>query len=239
MANRKYLLFCIAFIFFTGCAGPAKMSAPEKANVNRFHGSKLPFYEPPKPAEGSLWSEVTEISLFPDMRARKKGDIVTIRIVEDPEASLNANTNTSRSSSLEAAKLKFFGYMEALAEKNKRLAQNPGEDDLMLASLGLKHTGKGTSDRDGHIKAYISAVVEEVLPNGNLFVNGRREIRVNNETQYITFSGIVRPEDISQSNEISSIYVANAKMTYSGIGVIADKQKPGWLGRVVDHVWPF
>lgn len=239
MTNRKYLLLGIAFIFFTGCAGLEKKSAPEKVTVNRFQESKVPFFEPPKPAEGSLWSEVSEVSLFPDMRARKKGDIVTIRIVEDPEASLNANTNTSRSSSIDAAKLKFLGYMEALAEKNKRLAQNPGTDDLMLASLGLKHTGKGTSDRDGHIKAYISAVVEDVLPNGNLYVNGQREIRVNNETQYITFSGIVRPEDISQSNEISSTYVANAKMTYSGRGVIADKQKPGWLGRVVDHVWPF
>ena len=148
-------------------------------------------------------------------------------------------TNTSRSSSLDAAKLKFMGYMKALAEKNSRLAQNPGEDNLMLASLGLKHSGKGTSDRDGHIKAYISAVVQEVLPNGNLYINGRREIKVNHETQYITFSGIVRPADISQSNEVSSTYVANAKMTYSGVGVIADKQKPGWLGRIVDNVWPF
>lgn len=174
MTNRKYLLLCIAFIFFAGCAGTAKKSALKKPNVNRLRGSRLPFYEPPKPAEGSLWSEVAEVSLFPDLRARKKGDIVTVRIVEDPEASLNANTDTSRSSSVDAAKLKFLGYMQALAEKNPRLAQNPGEDDLILASLGLKHTGKGTSDRDGHIKAYISAVVEEVLPNGNLFVNGRR-----------------------------------------------------------------
>jgi flagellar L-ring protein precursor FlgH len=129
--------------------------------------------------------------------------------------------------------------MKALAEKNKRLAQNPGEDDLFTASLGMNFDGKGTSDRDGHLKAYISAVVQKVLFNGNLYVVGKREIKVNNETQYITLSGIIRPEDISPTNEISSTYVADARITYAGIGPVADKQKPGWLGRIVDYVWPF
>jgi flagellar L-ring protein precursor FlgH len=203
------------------------------------HHPQFPSYKPDRPVEGSLWSEATGISLFPDRRARKIGDIVIVRIVEDPEAELNANTKTSRSSSIDAAKLKFFGYMKALAEKNKRLAQNPGEDDLFTASLGMNFDGKGSSDRDGHLKAYISAVVQKVLFNGNLYVVGKREIKVNNETQYITLSGIVRPEDISPSNEISSTYVADARITYAGIGPVADKQKPGWLGRIVDYVWPF
>jgi flagellar L-ring protein FlgH len=203
------------------------------------HHRQFPSYIPPIPAEGSLWSETSGISLFPDRRARKIGDIVIVRIVEDPEAELNANTKTSRSSGIDAAKLKFFGYMKALAEKNPRLAQNPGEDDLMLASLGTKFDGKGTSDREGHLKAYISAVVEKVLFNGNLYVVGKRQIKVNNETEYITLSGIIRPDDISPTNEISSTYVADARIAYAGIGPVADKQKPGWLGRIVDHVWPF
>ncbi|MDY7038955.1 MAG: flagellar basal body L-ring protein FlgH [Thermodesulfobacteriota bacterium] len=179
------------------------------------------------------------INLFPDRRARKIGDIVIVRIVEDPEAKLNAKTKTSRSSSIDASKLKFLGYMKALAEKNRRLAQNPGTDDLMLASLALKSDGQGSSDRDGHVKAYVSAVVIKILPNGNLYINGKREIKVNNETQYITISGIIRPEDVSPTNEISSTYVADARIAYSGIGPVSDKQKPGWLGRIIDHVWPF
>ena len=85
----------------------------------------------------------------------------------------------------------------------------------------------------------MSALVVKVLPNDNLYINGKREIKVNNETQYITLSGIVRPEDISPLNEISSTFVADAKITYSGIGPLADKQKPGWLGRIIDYVWPF
>jgi flagellar L-ring protein precursor FlgH len=238
MTRRKYIILFMAFVFLTGCAGGIK-NASDMGGNKMVHHRQFPSYKPPTLAEGSLWSEASGISLFPDRRARKIGDIVIVRIVEDPEAELNANTKTSRSSSVDAATLKFFGYMKALAEKNSRLAQDPGTDNLIQASLGTKFDGQGSSDRDGHLKAYISAVVEKVLYNGNLYVVGKRQITVNNETQYITLSGIIRPEDISPTNEISSTYVADARIAYAGIGVLADKQKPGWLGRVLDHVWPF
>jgi flagellar L-ring protein precursor FlgH len=227
----------MAFIFMTGCAGLSKKPTQMKETV-QIQKPKFDVYEPPKPEEGSLWSEISGVSLFPDIKARRVGDPVIVRVVEDPEAELNANTNTSRSSSISAAKLKFLGYMKALAEKNSRLAQDPGTDDLILASLGTKFDGKGSTDRDGHVKAYISAVVEKVLFNGNLYISGQREIRVNNETQYITLSGVVRPRDISSSNEVSSTFIADARITYSGTGPVADKQRVGWLGRILDYVWP-
>jgi flagellar L-ring protein FlgH len=238
MADRRYLLLFMTFIYLTGCAGlskePSHVVQPAKIQKPKFA-----VYEPPKPEEGSLWSEMSEVSLYQDMKARKVGDIITVRIVEDPEAELNANTKTSRSSSVDAAKLKFLGYMKALAEKNSRLAQDPGSDNLISASLGTAFDGKGSSDRDGHVKAYITVVVEQVLFNGNLYITGQREIKVNHETQYITLSGIVRPKDITSSNEVSSTYIADARITYSGRGPVADKQQPGWLGRILDHVWPF
>jgi flagellar L-ring protein precursor FlgH len=224
------------------------------AEIKMIHEPQFSGYEPPKIEEGSLWSEIGGIDLYPDRRARKVGDIVTVRIVEDPEAELNANTKTARMSSIDAKlkflgymkalaeknpRLKFLGYMKALAEKNPRLAQNPGEDDLIKAGLGMSFDGKGSSDRDGHIKAYVSAIVLKVLPNGSMYINGKRQIRVNNETQYITISGMIRPEDIGPNNEISSTYVANARIAYSGKGPLADKQRPGWLGRIIDYVWPF
>ena len=237
MVPKRYFLLCIIFVFSTGCAmWHSKTSqVPELKEIQE---PQFPGYAPPVIEEGSLWSDARGITLYPDRRARKVGDVVTVRIVEDPEAELNANTKTGRSSSIDA-KLKFLGYMQALADKNRRLAQNPGEDDLIKAGLGMSFDGKGSSDRDGHVKAYVSAMVVKILPNENLFIQGKREIKVNNETQYIALSGIVRAEDISPFNEISSTYVANAKITYSGIGPLADKQKPGWLGRIVDHVWPF
>ena len=238
MLRKRDWFAIITATVFTSCAAVSTNTAhvPEVKRI------KPPVYtqaQMPVKHEGSLWSEVNGVSLFPDRRARKVGDIVVVRIVEDPEASLDANTATSRSSSLDAGKLKFLGYLKALAESNSRLAQNPGSDNLMLASLGLKFDGKGSSDRKGHVKAYIAAGVTNVFPNGNLYIMGKREIKVNHETQYITLSGIVRPDDISPTNEISSTYVAGMHIAYGGVGVLADKQKPGWLGRVVDYVWPF
>jgi flagellar L-ring protein precursor FlgH len=240
MKTNYYILFSMAFILFTGCAtGTKHKNVAETFVFPKEATPVLQAYQPITVAEGSLWSEARGLDLFPDKRARKTGDIVIVRIVEDPEAQLNANTSTSRSSGVSASQLKFLGYMQALAESNKRLAQNPGTDDLISSALGMTFDGEGSSDRNGHIKAYVSATVEMVLPNGNLYIKGKREIRVNHETQYITLSGVIRPEDISPENEISSTYVADARIGYAGLGPIADKQKPGWLGRVVDHVWPF
>jgi flagellar L-ring protein precursor FlgH len=223
-------------LLMSGCA--AVPLSP--SDVTEMKQIKAPVYPEPAAApqaEGSLWTS-TGIDMYTDKKARQVGDIVVVRIVEDPQASLNANTNVSRSSG-NNAKLKFLGYMDALAEKNPRLAQNPGVDDLISSELGSEFAGSGTSDREGYIKAYVSAVVVKVFPNGNLLINGKREIKVNNEAQYIALSGIVRPEDITSTNEVSSTYVADARIYYSGVGAVADKQKPGWMGKVVDHVWPF
>jgi len=239
MYRKRYFLLWVIIILLNGCLSYYAKDASRVSAIKNIQKPRFPEMKPPVMEEGSLWSDVSGINLYPDRRAMKVGDIVTVRIVEDPEAKLNANTSTSRTSGIDASKLKVLGYMKALAEKNHRLAQNPGSDDLMLASLGLKFDGKGSSDRDGHVKAYVSAVVVKILPNGNFYINGKREIRVNNETQYITVSGIIRPEDISPTNEIPSTYLANARIIYSGIGPLADKQKPGWLGRLVDYVWPF
>lgn len=223
-------------LLMTGCAA-LPVTPSDVAEMKQI---KAPIYPEPvveNRAEGSLWSS-TGIDMYTDRKARQVGDIVVVRIVEDPQASLNANTNASRSSGINA-KLKFLGYMDALAAKNPRLAQNPGVDDLISSELESEFKGTGTSDRTGYIKAYVSAVVVKVFPNGNLFINGKREIKVNNEAQYIALSGIVRPEDITSTNEVSSTYVADARIYYSGVGAVSDKQKPGWMGKVVDHVWPF
>lgn len=234
--DRKILLSCLAFLcLLLGCLAPkAQTPPPGEANL-RFSNSAME-RAPVRPAEGSLWTENVEASLYAEFRAKRVGDIVTVRIVEDPEAELNANTKTSRSSSIQA-RLEFLGYMKALSEKNRNLPQYP--ENIIAADLNSQFDGKGSSNRDGHVKAYVTCVVERVFPNGYLFIQGKREIWVNNEKQYILLSGTIRPEDVNARNEIASTYVADAEIVYSGVGPVADKQVVGWLGRIIDYVWPF
>ena len=85
----------------------------------------------------------------------------------------------------------------------------------------------------------MTAQVVDVLPNGNLIIEGNREVRVNAENQMITLTGMVRPRDITADNVIQSTYIADARIAYSGTGVLNDRQRPGWFTRVMDKVWPF
>ena len=144
MISKNTLILFIAILFLSGCASRPKTSQTYKAEMKRVQDPAFPEYQMPKKQEGSLWSEERGISLFTDFRARRVGDTITIRIVEDPQAKLEANTKTSRASSVNA-KLKFLGYMQALAEKNPRLAQNPGVDTLIESSLATSSDGKGSS----------------------------------------------------------------------------------------------
>jgi flagellar L-ring protein precursor FlgH len=193
---------------------------------------------PLKPAEGSLWTESVEASLYTEFRARRVGDILTVRIVEDPRAELSANTKTSRSSAIKA-RLEFLGLMKEASKHLTTLPQDPLTEYLIDAAIDSEHDGKGSSARQGDVKAYVSCVVEQVFPNGYLFVRGTRQIWVNNEQQYLLLSGTVRPEDINSKNEIASTYVADMEIVYSGVGPVADKQRTGWLGGIIDYVWPF
>ena len=237
MIRKQTLMIGMTILFLAGCASDP-ISPAYRADMKKVQEPSYPEYQSPKVEEGSLWSEQRGMSLFTDIRASRVGDTVTIRIVEDPEAALSANTKTSRSSSVNG-KLQFLGYMQWLADHNQNLAQNPGVDALINSSLVSSYDGKGTSDRDGHVNAYITAMVIKVLPNGNLFISGKREIKVNHELQYITISGIIRPEDVTPANEISSTYIADARIAYSGVGPVSDNQSPGWLARILNHVWPF
>ena len=227
----------------TGCSTLTnRKSAPKLMEKNSTQAPERPVFNVLKPAEGSLWTDNGAALFYEDLRARRVGDSVTVDIVENTSSSMDANTKASRTSSIDAGVSQMAGYMRALEEANKRLNKDKdGELNSILfkASMENKFDGKGTSDRSGQITASIGALVTEVLPNGNLFVFGRREMKVNNEMQTISISGIIRPEDIDTSNRVKSTYIADARIEYTGKGVLADKQRPGWGTRILDHLWPF
>jgi flagellar L-ring protein FlgH len=187
------------------------------------------------PQSGSIWpGENTKNMLYSDNKARYVNDIVTIIVSETTTGTSKAATNTGRTTSATAGIASLLGIDKSIAEKNAKLAT------LELGgsnSNSLK--GQGDTSRGSTLTARVSARVVRVLDNGNLMIEGRRQLTMNAEDQYIMISGIVRPEDITSENLIASQHISDARIQYIGDGVINDKMRPGWLTRVVDWVWPF
>jgi len=229
--NILYVL--MGLVLLSGCASTVQRSAPQ-THAEDIQEASYSNLEPRVPTEGSLWTETGSDMLFVDMRAREVGDLVTVRISESPTGSLSAKTETSRDSSIEAGIPNLLGIAERYGANHSL-----DEENLFKANFKPSFTGEGTNERNGSLDAYITARVVQVLPNRNLRILGKQEIKVNNETQYIALSGIIRPHDIDTNNEVQSCYIADARIDYSGKGIIADKQRPGWLMRVLDTVWPF
>jgi flagellar L-ring protein precursor FlgH len=194
-----------------------------------------PFPQQEQPRyEGSLFiGENGRSLLFVDRKARQINDIITIRIVESATASGEATTETERESSVSGSLEALFGFEKTL--QNNGL--NP--EAVVSTSLSSGFDGSGTTARRNSLRATITAVVREVFANGNLYIEGTKEVVINNERQYIILSGVVRPEDIQTDNSITSDLIADARVVYSGAGALADKQRPGLLGRLLDVVWPF
>jgi len=189
----------------------------------------------PDYSNGSIWQAGTP-SLTEDFKARRKGDIITILISETASASKEAKTDTSRKSGISAGIPNFMGL-----ETSKGVVNLFGGDTskLLNANADSTYGGSGTTSRQEKFTATISAKVTEVLPNGNLLIEGRRNVKVNNEDQIIIIEGTVRPYDISPNNMINSALIADARISYSGKGIISDRQRPGWLMNIIDKVWPF
>ncbi len=187
------------------------------------------------PNEGGIYS-VKSKNLYQDNRARRVGDILLVKIVETSSGKKSANTKTSRASSLTGGISSFFGFEQSLLTKG---GEHTPSRTSMDADLSSGFEGKAETSRDSVVSATISAKVMEVTMDGNLIIQGYREVRVNNETQHIILSGIVRPTDISQDNSILSSSIADARIEYNGTGTLADRQQPGWLANAIDVIWPF
>lgn len=198
----------------------------------------------PPPAEqnpGSLFNPASAEMLFADNRARRVGDIVLINIVENSQARNKATTDASRDSSIG------LGIEHLLDQRLINMGlpvlgidrDNFGETPLIKATSQSQFKGDGETKRESNISATVGARVVRVLTGGVLQVEGAREIRVNNETQMIVVRGLVRSTDIKPDNTIPSTHMADATVEFYGMGILADKQRPGWLTRILENVWPF
>ncbi|ULA63131.1 MAG: Flagellar L-ring protein [Nitrospira sp.] len=197
----------------------------------------VPSLPPPKTI-GSLWQEENgRAYLYEDLRAMRVGDILTVKIVEKHKGSKSADTAAQRdstlSNSMAGSGVGYFGV------PGFRISDEARRGLGIDASASNKFSGKGATNREGTLTGTISVIVVEVLPNGDLRVEGRREVTVNSEKQLMTIAGIVRRVDVDTKNTVLSSAIADAKIEYSGLGVLDDVQRPGWLVRILDWVYPF
>ena len=222
------VLITIAFMV-TGCI-PKQMENVRPDNVF------VPPPEKPKLASGSIWQGESDKSmLFTDKKARYVNDIVTIIVSEIAAGGNKASANTSRNTSTAASIETLLGVENAIIGNNANMNGTISLGGTSANSL----KGAGDTSRNTSVIAKISARVTRVLDNGNLLIEGRRQVTVNADDQFILITGIIRPEDITAENTVASQYVADARILYTGDGIINDKMRPGWLTRVVDWVWPF
>ena len=186
--------------------------------------------------EGSLWEERSS-SFYMDDTARRINDILTIEIDELSNASQQVSTKTSRDSSIIAKITEFLGSPLDFSLDNLWGKDKPFKPEIQ-SSAKSAHSGSGKITGSGQLIASITAKVIEVMPNGNLIIKGRKEVTIEKEKRFIILSGMVRPEDIEFDNTVSSSKVADARIEYTGTGVISDKQSPGIFHRIFDWVYP-
>ncbi len=189
---------------------------------------------------GSLFNPGDAQFLFADNRARRIGDIVMVNITENSRSTLEATTESEKDNSRNLGVQNFFGAKTIGMGKvlGQNLTGDVGNTPLLQFSDSGEFTGEGTTERSADISATVAARVTKILPGGLMQVEGAREVRINEETQILVVRGLVRPRDISPNNTILSTHLADARVEYYGKGVISDKQKPGWLTRILDNYWP-
>jgi len=181
----------------------------------------------------SLWRNGSR-AFFKDQRAARIGDILTITVNFTDNANLSNETVRNRTSKEDSGITDFIGAKTLGAQAQKVL---PGK--LLTTDSTSQYDGKGTVDRKENLKTNVAAVVTQLLPNGNLVVEGKQEIRVNFEIRELIVAGIVRPEDIQSDNTIDSSKIAQARIAYGGRGQITDFQQPRYGQQVTDILLPF
>lgn len=232
MKALAYIFISTLLLLAAGCAGdPTLITANKPVMPPPPSAENL---RPPRPAYGSTFTDRTP-DYYQDLRARNVGDIIVVEIVENSKAKKKNDTKAERTNEYDASIPYFLGYAGGL----RREAGSTNSDPLIGASVTSSHDAKAELQKEDTMTSSIGCTVTEKLPNGNLVVRGSRELQVNGETQYIILQGVVRPTDVTTANTVYSTQLADAKIYYTGRGVLSDKQKPGWLARLLDNIWPF
>lgn len=250
MAKVKHfhiLLSTLALLALSGCNAYDRISDigdhPKLAPVddptmrNGYRPVKMPMPAPTlnERQPNSLWATGGR-AFFRDQRACRVGDILTVVVSIDDQAQLSNQTKRSRSNSNTADATSLLGF----EGKIKKILPS-GVDPTSLIDTGSEtsNDGKGSIGRQEQIDLRVAATITQVLPNGNLVVEGKQQVNVNYDQRELTISGVIRPQDISADNTVSYDQIAEARINYGGRGLIADVQQPRYGDQLFDILMPF
>ena len=218
----RIVIVALAGLLLCGCA--TTPSQPPRA---------LPepvLEQPPKAVNGAIYQAGYDVRLYEDRTARRVGDIVTITLDEETNASKDANTQLGRQYSYALPTPTLMG---------KPLVYN-GTPVSFDVNSDQDFKGGGSSSQSNALSGVITATVVRVKPNGNLVLQGQKKLTLNRGDEYVTLTGEVRPYDIGPDNTVPSTRVANARISYTGDGALADSSRAGWLSRLfMSVIWPF
>ncbi len=190
---------------------------------------------------GAIYQSVSARTWFEDKKARRVGDLITIVFNEQTDASKTASTSASKDSFTSMANPTIFGSsLQFNVPGVVPLQTNIGNNLQTSIDTSADFAGSGSSSQSNSLSGSVTVTVSEVLGNGNLRVRGEKRVRLNQGTELVQVSGIVRPQDIRTDNSVLSSQIADAHINYKGQGIIADVNTNGWFGRIfMSKYWPF
>lgn len=220
-------MICLGILLLSGCSRPSMMVRPGEAEF----APTEPIVPPPVVNNsGSIYTATYAVPWFEDIKARQVGDLLTVVLDEQTDASKSASTEITKDNATDIAAPTVLG-------KDVTLNGNPLTTTLDSAN---DFSGEADSEQSNNLQGSITVTVAQVLPNGNLVIQGEKWIAINQGDEYVRLRGIVRPVDIGPTNTVSSTQVANAQITYKGKGATADSNAVGWLARFfISPIWPY
>ena len=200
-----------------GCAEKqVKPNNPEYAPITP------PQFTQPQPINGSIYNANTSVNLYGDGRAHRVGDIITVTLIESTSSQKTATTELDKEGSISLTQPTIGG-------RGATVSGQPLSFDINTPTSTFE--GEGTSDMSNNLTGNITVTVHNVLPNGILIVKGEKWLTLNQGDEYIRISGMIRPQDIGSDNTVESTKIADARIAYSGTGVVHDTNTVGWLSK--------
>jgi len=246
--NTRTLIFSLfAVSALSACGTAEKLANVGKApQMTKIENPQLKAnYKPvsmPMPAPeivqkqpNSLWASNRK-GFFKDQRASNVGDILTVLVDIEDEAELDNSTQRTRNGNEDANLPALGGYEQAL---NQILPEAVNPLNLTQFGSNSSSSGNGSTEREEAIELRLAAIITQILPNGNLVIDGSQEVRVNFEKRLLNVAGVIRPEDISINNTINHDQIAEARIIYGGEGHLTDVQQPRYGQQVYDILFPF